>query len=53
MVAPDALFPLHRRGEDGIAATILSAKGTESLGPLARSTPPGVFASLSPTRNDT
>ena len=52
MVA-ETLFPLDRRGEDGIAATNLAAKGTENPGSLARFSPAGAFASLSPTRNDT
>lgn len=52
MVAPDALLPLDLRGEDGIAATVLAAKGTENTGPLARFSPAGEFALLSPTRND-
>lgn len=52
MVAPDTRFPLDRQGEDGIAATILAAKGTENPGPLARFSPAGGFALLSPTRND-
>ena len=36
-----------------VTATNLAAKGTENPGSLARFSPAGAFASLSPTRNDT